>query len=851
MKQKKVLSRLISAFVAVIMLIGIMPIISSADDGVILSYTFDTEDTQPIKFSDVDAEQTLYKYDGKDFTFLRALEISDSVWNCGWFNYDTDRKGVSKGVPTHNETFVNDGELHIKLAKKNYLGVRIPGAEPGKMYNVSLNVSGIDGNGLSILVDNNNGRPGGKPQICSTNIGNLYSGNFDYQSGDFIKIENTTDGNLSFAIDNLLIKKCTPATATVTDSMPASGTKNVSTYIKPSVTFDNYVTDDIVNGIEVYADNKKINAAITKSADSKTVYVAPAEPLPGNTNIEIRIPNNSPVTFTTDDEGVLLHYTFDSKKSDSYPVVDNNNTYNYDLYSYDGKDHTFLRYKEGCANWYIAWLSGNDDTHKLPTTDNIDIDNGKLKLNFNGNFKVKLPSYGTEGTKYSIEFKVSDLKGKFGDILIDNENGVHKEPLTAGSAVDGATAYKGVFTLVNSNDFLYISSNGTVSCYLDDLIVKKYVESPVSIAGTFPEQNRENVPVYVNPEVTFDNVVTTDYANGIKILNGTDEIETTKTLSSDGKTVTLKTSSQLPANSLITVKADGNNSFTFTTGDRNVALFEDFETGTNEDEKFGTIYGVNKLWGSDSVELTNCEQLGSRAIKLTNGQYGAASISLSPKICGDAANRRLKISFDCYTEGTAVEVKLDGTGREKGTKIVPTLKPGKSHIEVVIGLTYFWNGAVLFQNSGSEVTDIYVDNIRVEDVTENAWADIIYDNNNSLITAVAPKNEDGTFKKDERGFLCTTENVNQMWTGMSGETLTAKYNNLTDGIYKGYIAVYSGDTLIGASAADITVADGATDDTVVITLPAEVDTGALSVKAFLWNSEMTPIIEPTVLYNVK
>ena len=166
-------------------------------------------------------------------------------------------------------------------------------------------------------------------------------------------------------------------------------------------------------------------------------------------------------------------------------------------------------------------------------------------------------------------------------------------------------------------------------------------------------------------------------------------------------------------------------------------------------------------------------------------------------------------------------------------------------------MTYFWNGAVLFQNSGSGVTDIYVDNIRVEDVTENAWADIIYDNNNSLITAVAPKNEDGTFKKDERGFLCTTENVNQMWTGMSGETLTAKYNNLTDGIYKGYIAVYSGDTLIGASAADITVTNGATNDTVVITLPAEGDTGALSVKAFLWNSEMTPIIEPTVLYNVK
>ena len=831
MKQKKVLSRLISAFVAVIMLIGIMPIISSADDGVILSYTFDKEEPTTVNFSNAE-NQTLYKYDGKDFTFLRALENSDSVWECGWFNYDTDRKGISAGVPTHNETFVNDGELHIRLAKDNFLSVRIPGAAVGETYNVSLNVSGIDGNGLSILVDNNNGRPGGKPQICSTNIGNLYSGNFDYKSGDFIIIKNTTNGNLIFAIDNLLIKKYTPATATVTGSMPESGTKNVSTYIKPSVTFDNYVTDDIVNGIEVYNGTDKISAAATKTGE-KTVSIAPSEPLPGNTNIEIRIPGNSPITFTTDDEGVLLHYTFDSKKSDPYPV----GSYFYDLYSYDGKDHTFLRYKDGCANWYIAWISGNNNTYNLPTTDNIDIDNGKLKLNFNGNFGIKLPSYGTVGTKYSIEFKVSNLSGKFGNILIDNENGTHKEYLTAGSAVDGATAYKGVFTLVNSNDFLSISSDGTVSCYLDDLIVKEYVESPANIAGTFPEQNRENVPTYVDPTVTFDNVVTSDYANGIKILDGTDEIETTKTLSSDGKTVMLKTSSQLPANSLITVKADDNNSFTFKTGDRNVALFEEFETGTNDDANLGTIYGFGQYPWHSAKELADCEQLGSRAIKFTFTNWGSASINLSSKVFGDNVNRRFKVSFDYYTDGSTVEAKLDGTGYNGGAKFVPTLTSGKKqHVEAVTGTQTLWAGAISFQNSTADTSEVtlYIDNIRVEDITENAWADIVWYEGNSLIMASS-----------------STEKTNHMWTGMNGKTLTAKYNNLTDGTYKGYIAVYSGDTLVGASAADITVADGATNDTVVIALPAEGDTGAFSVKAFLWNSEMTPIIEPTVLYNVK
>lgn len=831
MKQKKVLSRLISAFVAVIMLIGIMPIISSADDGVILSYTFDKEEPTTVNFSNAE-NQTLYKYDGKDFTFLRALENSDSVWECGWFNYDTDRKGISAGVPTHNETFVNDGELHIRLAKDNFLSVRIPGAAVGETYNVSLNVSGIDGNGLSILVDNNNGRPGGKPQICSTNIGNLYSGNFDYKSGDFIIIKNTTNGNLIFAIDNLLIKKYTPATATVTGSMPASGTKNVSTYIKPSVTFDNYVTDDIVNGIEVYNGTDKISAAATKTGE-KTVSIAPSEPLPGNTNIEIRIPGNSPVTFTTDDEGVLLHYTFDSKKSDPYPVE----SYTYDLYSYDGKDHTFLRYKDGCANWYIAWISGNNDTHNLPTTDNIDIDNGKLKLNFNGNFGIKLPSYGTVGTRYSIEFKVSNLNGKFGNILIDNENGTHKEYLTAGSAVDGATAYKGVFTLVNSNDFLSISSDGTVSCYLDDLIVKEYVESPANIAGTFPEQNRENVPTYVDPTVTFDNVVTSDYANGIKVLNGTDEIATTNTLSTDGKTVTLKTSSQLPANSLITVKADDNNSFTFKTGDRNVALFEEFETGTNDGANLGTIYGFGQYPWHSAKELADCEQLGSRAIKFTFTNWGSASINLSSKVFGDNVNRRFKVSFDYYTDGSTVEAKLDGTGYNGGAKFVPTLTSGKKqHVEAVTGTQTLWAGAISFQNSTADTSEVtlYIDNIRVEDITESAWADIVWQEGNSLIMASRQ-----------------TEKTNHMWTGMNGKTLTAKYNNLTDGTYKGYIAVYSGDTLVGASAADITVADGATNDTVVIALPAEGDTGAFSVKAFLWNSEMTPIIEPTVLYNVK
>lgn len=836
MKQKKVLSRLISAFVAVIMLIGIMPIISSADDGVILSYTFDKEEPTTVSFSD-HGNQTLYKYDGKDFTFLRALEISESVWNCGWFNYDTDRKGVSKGVPTHNETFVNNGELHIRLAKGNFLGVRIPGAEPGETYNVSLNVSGIDGNGLSILVDNNNSRPEDKPPICSTNIGNLYSGNFDYQRGDFIKIQNTTNGNLIFAIDNLLIKKYTPATATVTGSMPESGTKNVSTYIKPSVTFDNYVTDDIVNGIEVYNGTDKISAAATKTGE-KTVSITPSEPLPGNTNIEIRIPNNSPVTFTTDDEGVLLHYTFDSKAVfGEYSYTNTSNKY--ELYAYDGKDHTFLRYVTGQQTFYTAWINGTTDS--MPTTDNIDVVDGKLKVNVKAwsNFGIRIPDPGAKG-QYTVEFKVANLTGAL-TAKIDNQGGRenNKPEISGTSSADGTISYKREnIEFLPSGDFLQISAgeNGA-SFLLDDLVIRKYVESPANIAGTFPEQNRENVPTYVDPTVTFDNVVTSDYANGIKILDGTDEIETTKTLSEDGKTVTLTTSSQLPANSLITVKADDNNSFTFTTGDKNVALFEDFETGTNDDANLGTIYGFGRRPYNSAKELADCEQLGSRAIKFTFTNWGSASINLSPKTFGDNVNRRFKVSFDYYTDGSTVEAKLDGTGYRGGTKFVPTLTSGKKqHVEAVAGTQALWSGAIFFQNSTNDTSEVtlYIDNIRVEDITENAWADIVWHEGNSLIMASR-----------------LTEKTNHMWTGMNGKTLTAKYNNLTDGTYKGYIAVYSGDTLIGASAADITVTNGATNDTVVITLPTEGDTGAFSVKAFLWNSEMTPIIEPTVLYNVK
>lgn len=835
MKQKRVLSRFISAFVAVIMLIGIMPIISSADDGVILSYTFDKEEPTTVSFSDA-GNQTLYKYDGKDFTFLRALEISDSVWNCGWFNYDTDRKGVSTGVPTHNETFVNDGELHIKLAKDNFLSVRIPGAVAGETYNVSLNVSGIDGNGLSILVDNNNSRPGGKPPICSTNIGNLYSGNFDYQSGDFIKIQNTTDGNLIFAIDNLLIKKHTPATATVTGSMPASGTKNVSTYIKPSVTFDNYVTDDIVNGIEVYNGTDKISAAATKTGET-TVSIAPSEPLPGNANIEIRIPNNSPVTFTTDDEGVLLHYTFDTEKSSLF----NENTF----YSYDGKEYTFLNC-DLYGGWSAGWFSKDGGSRFAPTKNEVYIADGKLNVNVAANnwLGIRIPDTDVvENQEFAVTFTVTNLSGDL-EANLTNDNGKRDKgkadycPLTC-TETNGVRNYSAVFNVMKG-DILKLTATGETTFKLDDLIVKKYVKSPVKITGTFPEQNRENVPTYVDPTVTFDSAVTLDYANGIKILDGTNEIETTNTLSSDGKTVTLKTSSQLPANSLITVKADDNNSFTFTTGDRNVALFENFETGKNDDANLGTIYGFGQYPHHSAKELAYCEQLGSRAIKFTFTDWGSASINLSPKVFGGNVNRRFKVSFDYYTDGSTVEAKLDGTGYNGGTKFVPTLTSGKKqHVEAVTGTQTLWAGAIFFQNSTADTSEVtlYIDNIRVEDITENAWADIVWHVGNSLIMASS-----------------STEKTNQMWTGMNGKTLTAKYNNLAnlaDGTYKGYIAVYSGDTLVGAAAADIIVAGGATNDTVVIALPAEGDTGAFSVKAFLWNSEMTPIIEPTVLYNVK
>ena len=846
MKQKKVLSRLISAFVAVIMLIGIMPIISSADDGVILSYTFDKEEPTTVNFSNA-AEQTLYKYDGKDFTFLCATE-GKSVWawgsetgiyGPGEFGYDTDRGSVHAAVPTDKEVYVSGGKLHINLNQGNHLKVYVPDVATAGQCKVSLNVSDMSGNGLLVIVDSFTRGNDGKALICSAGTNGLYANVVTFKEGDYLRIENSTTGTLSFAIDNLLIQKYVDTTATVTGSMPASGATNVSTYIKPSISFGNAVTDDVMNEIAVYAGSDKIDATMTKSADSQTVYIAPAEPLPGNTNIEIRIPNNSPVTFTTDDEGVLLHYTFDSKAVfGEYSYTNTSNKY--ELYAYDGKDHTFLRYVTGQQTFYTAWINGTTDS--MPTTDNIDVVDGKLKVNVKAwsNFGIRIPDPGAKG-QYTVEFKVANLTGAL-TAKIDNQGGRenNKPEISGTSSADGTISYKREnIEFLPSGDFLQISAgeNGA-SFLLDDLVIRKYAESPANIAGTFPEQNRENVPTYVDPTVTFDSAVTSDYANGIKILDGTDEIETTKTLSSDGKTVTLKTSSQLPANSFITVKADDNNSFIFKTGDRNVALFENFETGTNEDANLGTIYGVRNVWGCEGFELTHCEQLGSRAIKFTFKPWGSASIKLSPKVFGDDVNRRFKVSFDYYTDGSSVEAKLDGTGYNGGTMFIPTLTKGKKqHTETVVGAQNLSSyGAILFANStgtGSNVT-LYIDNIRVEDITENAWADIVWYEGNSLIMASS-----------------STEKTNHMWTGMNGKTLTAKYNNLTDGSYKGYIAVYSGDTLVGASAADITVTGGVTNDTVVITLPTEGDTATFSVKAFLWNSEMTPIIEPTVLYNVK
>lgn len=845
MKQKKVLSRLISAFVAVIMLIGIMPIISSADDGVILSYTFDTMEPTTVNFSN-SAGQKLYKYDGKDFTFLCATEGKNvwawgsetGIYGPGEFGYDTDRGSVHAAVPTDKEVYVSGGKLHINLNQGNHLKVYVPDVATAGQCKVSLNVSDMSGNGLLVRVDSYTRGNDGKALICSAGTNGLYANVVTFEEGDYLRIENSTTGTLSFAIDNLLIQKYVDTTATVTSSMPASGATNVSTYIKPSITFGNAVTDDVMNEIAVYAGSDKIDATMTKSADSQTVYIAPAEPLPGNTNIEIRIPNNSPVTFTTDDEGVLLHYTFDSKAVfGEYSYTNTSNKY--ELYSYDGKDHTFLRYVTGQQTFYTAWINGTTDS--MPTTDNIDVVDGKLKVNVKAwsNFGIRIPDPGAKG-QYTVEFKVANLTGAL-TAKIDNQGGRenNKPEISGTSSADGTISYKREnIEFLPSGDFLQISAgeNGA-SFLLDDLVIRKYAESPVSIAGTFPEQNRENVPTYVDPKVTFDNVVTSDYANGIKILNGTDEIATTNTLSADGKTVTLKTASQLPANSLITVKADDNNSFTFKTGDRNVALFEDFETGTNDVANLGTIYGFGQYPWHSAKELAHCEQLGSRAIKFTFTDWGSASINLSPKTFGDNVNRRFKVSFDYYTDGSSVEAKLDGTQYSGGTKFIPTLTSGKKqHVEAVTGTQTLWAGAISFQNSTADTSEVtlYIDNIRVEDITENAWADIVWHEGNSLIMASS-----------------STEKTNHMWTGMNGKTLTAKYNNLTDGTYKGYIAVYSGDTLVGAAAADITVADGAANDTVVITLPTEGDTGAFSVKAFLWNSEMTPIIEPTVLYNIK
>lgn len=849
MKQKRVLSRFISVLVAVIMLIGIMPIISSADDGVILSYTFDSQELvkngeKRFEFSDA-KEVDLYSYDGKTFSvngqtwpmpFLCGT-YGQSVWSVGpgWFNYDTERNGVSAGVPTVKEMYIDGGKLHVNLAVNNYMNIRIPNVDSAGTCKITLDISDVSGNGLLIQTDNVNGS---KTLVCDKSANGSYEAVVNFQSGDFLSISNTTDGNLSFAIDNLLIQKYGASAATVASSVPANGTKNVSTFIKPQITFSDAITADVASSIEVYADGTKINATVALSNENKTATVTPASVLPGNTTIEIRIPGNSPVTFTTDDEGVLLHYTFDSKAVfGKYSYTNTSNKY--ELYSYDGKDHTFLRYANGQQTYYTAWINGTTDS--MPTTDNIDVVDGKLKVNVGkwSNFGIRIPNPGAKG-QYTVEFKVANLTGAI-TAKIDNQSGreTNKPEISGTSSADGTISYKREnIEFLPSGDFLQIAAgdNGA-SFLLDDLIVKEYVESPANIAGTFPEQNRENVPTYVDPTVTFDNVVTSDYANGIKILNGTDEIATTKTLSSDGKTVTLKTSSQLPANSLITVKADDNNSFTFKTGDRNVALFEDFETGTNDDANLGTIYGFGQYPWHSAKELADCEQLGSRAIKFTFTDWGSASINLSPKVFGDNVNRRFKVSFDYYTDGSTVEAKLDGTGYNGGAKFVPTLTSGKKqHVEAVTGTQTLWAGAISFQNSTADTSEVtlYIDNIRVEDITENAWADIVWHEGNSLIMASS-----------------STEKTNHMWTGMNGKTLTAKYNNLTDGTYKGYIAVYSGDTLVGASAADITVADGATNDTVVIALPAEGDTGAFSVKAFLWNSEMTPIIEPTVLYNVK
>ncbi len=226
MKARKYLCRFTSALIAVVMLIGIFPIISFADDGVLLNYTFSSEEAVTVNFQN-NISGTLYKYDGFGHTFLRGEE-GGSVWGVGWYNYDVERNGLSTGIPTENELFMDDGKLHARMAKDNHMHIYVPVPENNADdYDISFDFFDLTGK-ISVYVDNANGS---KTYLTRNGSATAYNGTRKLQNGDFLRID-AVDVAATFAIDNLKIQKHVekPFEPIVTSSFPAKVFKNGKEY---------------------------------------------------------------------------------------------------------------------------------------------------------------------------------------------------------------------------------------------------------------------------------------------------------------------------------------------------------------------------------------------------------------------------------------------------------------------------------------------------------------------------------------------------------------------------------------------------------------------------------------------
>lgn len=217
--------------------------VSADGENVYLHYTFDSAVAEDVTLADGEVVP-MWKFDGAEETFIHYSKTN--MWESGWYEYDTDRNDVYKGVPTLREVYAENGKLNVKFAPYNRMSVRVPSEAVGSVVKLTFDLGVPSGANLNVLIDNDNSQKVYPTYTTEDGI-RKYTFTFKVKSGDFLCIESKSGSNVSLILDNYIVEK-EPDFA-IESSYPEDGAQD-ATADKP---IEFAFTHDIksVNGITV------------------------------------------------------------------------------------------------------------------------------------------------------------------------------------------------------------------------------------------------------------------------------------------------------------------------------------------------------------------------------------------------------------------------------------------------------------------------------------------------------------------------------------------------------------------------------------------------------------------------